>query len=168
MISAVYQKAPPSTCHYCTFWSVRRPNLPSKAVRAPRVPTTSKGILKCRQLYSSINGNVESGLQLSPETTSILDQNGPEIKIIPVHETTKTQDQISDCEDCFEVDNQTTEEAALNGKHAQDALSETGADGDAAPLAVLQDHVYCLSVSLHIHVFSAKHFCHQHSYGAEE
>ncbi|MPC72576.1 hypothetical protein E2C01_066888 [Portunus trituberculatus] len=153
-----YQDAPLSTCHYCTFWSVRQPNLPSKVTRAPRVPKTSKGILWYKQLFSSINGNTENGPQLSPVHGAPLIPDKPsktEVEIPPVHEAPeKTVDKQDNCELSAQINTQTTE-ILCNGEDVQDALTgEIEAEGDATHSAMLQDHVYCLVVSLPCLVFS--------------
>ena len=156
MVGSYYQNDYPSACHYCTFWSIRRPNLPSKAIRTPRVPKTSKGILRCQQLLSSINVNGENGSQPSPvhEITSFLDKAKPVFEIVPVHEGVNIQDKPSNG-DCFpHIEDQTIEEVICNGKYVENMLTGTEPNGDVAPVALLQNHVYCPSVSLPRHRFS--------------
>lgn len=126
---------------------------------------TSKGILMCQQLYSNINGSLENGPQLSPVhgTTPFLDKTKPGDEIVPVHETPKVEDKLSKGECFAQINNETSVEVLINGTHEENPLSETVPDGDAEPVSLLQDRVYCLPVSLPHFMFTANASCWENS-----
>lgn len=148
MLSAHFQEAFPSSCHYCTFWSVRRRARPSVAVRVPRIPKTSMGILQCQKLFSGINGPVDSGPELTPVQEPPVHQAvQPEPQILVNEATENIQDSLENSEFSGQIDAH-VKEGLPQGEEIQNFTPETEADFCAVPFGVLQEHVYRPHVSL--------------------
>lgn len=149
MLSAHFQEAFPSACHYCTFWSVRRRARPSMAVRVPRIPKTSKGILQCQQLFSGINGPVDSEPELTPvQEPPVYEAAQPEPQILVNEATENIQDSLENSEPSEQIDAHAAEEDSPHGEEIQNFTPEIEADSCAVPFGVLQNHVYRPHVSL--------------------
>lgn len=150
MLSAHFQEAFPSSCHYCTFWSVRRRARPTVAARVPRIPKTSKGILQFQQLFSGVNGPVEREPELTPvQEPPVHEAAQPEPQILVNEETENIQDSLENSEVSGQNDAH-PEEGLPQGEEIQSFPPEAESDSSDVPFGVLQDHVYRLHVSLSV------------------
>lgn len=147
MLSSHFKEAFPSSCHYCTFWSVRRAARPTPTPRLPRVPKTSKGILLCRQ-FSGINVPVEKEPDVTVQEPPVRALE-PEPEIL-VSEAENILESVENSEPQEQIDGN----AALSGQNdapevvkSQEEATPPGTEEGDSTFGLLEDHVYRPSVS---------------------